>query len=520
LRALLLLIGVAVPLLLGVSAQAASGAGTRAAGTPSAASTQDVMSALGISPNPPAELVFLVDSSDSMAASAHGLYPYVRQELPAYLEALESQQPEDQVVVITFGNPGTAQVIYGPGGPSPDIGLPADAHDGTTDFGQAFSLAIDQLSQPPAGIKVGGVVLLSDGGLDAPADSQYSSYSAPGWAQLRARAQGLPIPVTGYAVPLTTKPAYIADQQRALSTVFSPVRTLPKGTTNLSGALGVTGQQVVYGEVVSAVASDSGKDVQVTWSGLPAKPLNFTSPGQLDVKVTLTARTQKVPLYVTGLRLVAHGLPVTMPRALPDTGPLLPGASVTYPVRLTWQRETIGSSLTGVHRMTSGQLTLTGTVGSTWTPALQSAFDDLKYHPGPLSAAPVRLPAMAASASLFVYVLIALLVVLALLIAGLLRMLLFGSLTFSPVSGEEGALPLLALPVIAAGTMRLTGKQGWVIVRGSPIRKRMKVTLRQDGRTGSARLDRGGRTMITGIEIRHRPLFERNSRSSAEYQRW
>jgi len=518
--ALVALIGVAASTLLGASAQAAPGVGPHATDAPSAASPQDVMSSLGINPNPPAELVFLVDCSDSMAASAHGLYPYVQQQLPAYLETLESQQPNDQVVVITFGNPGTAQVIYGPAAPTPDIGLPPNAHCGTTDFGQAFSLAIDQLSQAPTGVRVGGVVLLSDGGLDAPADPLYSSYSTSGWAQLRARAEGLAIPVTGYAVPLTTNPGYIANQQQALTTVFSSVRTLPQGTTNLSGALGVAGQQVVYGEVTKAVAPDSGKGVRVSWSGLPATPLNLTSQGHVDMKVTLTSQTQKVPLYLTGLHLAVQGLPVTVSGALPDTGPLGPGKSVTYPVRLTWQQETIGSSWSGAKRMTGGQLVLTGTVGSTWTSALQSTLDDLQYHPGRLGGATVRLPALAASASLLPYVLIALAVVVALVVVGVARMLMFGSLTFSPVTGGGGVLRLPALPLVAAGTRRLTGTSGLVIVRGSPIRSRIRVTLRQSGRTSSAPLARGGRTMVAGIEIRHRPLFKRGSRNSAAYQRW
>jgi hypothetical protein len=61
----------------------------------------------------------------------------------------------------------------------------------------------------------------------------------------------------------------MADQQQALSAVFSPARTLTGGTTNLAGELNLAAQQVFYAEVVDAATKDSGKGVQVAWSGLP-----------------------------------------------------------------------------------------------------------------------------------------------------------------------------------------------------------------------------------------------------------
>src|SRR6185437_5135841 len=279
-----------------------------------------------------------------------------------------------------------------------DIGLPASADTVGTDFGQAFDLAISQLNPPHGGAKVGGVVMLSDGQLWAPSDKQYDGgqqFNAPGWATLKTKASGLPIPVTGYAVPLTTSKTYIANQVKALRSVFSSVQTLPQGTTDLAEALSAAGQGVLNSEVTQAVSGDSHRGVQVTWSGLPGtdgQPLDLTSPGHRDVTVTLTDTAGHVPLYVTGLHLKAPGLPFTV-TGLPATETINPGHLVRVPVRLTWSRHsagctpwhTSGCSLTGSAQRLSGRLVLTGVVGSTWTPTLRSAFDDMDFAVGGLS---------------------------------------------------------------------------------------------------------------------------------------
>jgi hypothetical protein len=513
----------AAGLTLGGTARASSPGASGAAGEPPPTSAQAVSSALGIDSNPPAELVFLVDRSDSMGARG-GLYPAVEEQLPAYLQTLASEEPNDQVAVITFGQPGTTQVIYGPGPPTPDIGLPTTAHDGTTDFGQAFAEAIDLLAQRPAGIKVGGVVLLSDGGLDAPADPLYDGgqkYNAPGWNQLHSRAAGLPIPVTGYAVPLTRNPKYVADQKEALSKVFAQVRTLPGGSASLASSLSVAGQQVVYGEVYKKVAPDSGRGVQVTWSGLPSTPLDFRSAGHLDVTVTLTSLAERVPLYVTGLRVSSPGTPVTITATLPETRSFGRGHdSATYPVRLTWQRETIGSSFTGGERKTTGRLILAGVVGSTWTQPLQSTFAYASFSAGALHGNVVTFGQVAASASELKYLLIPGCILAALILAGLLRMLLFGSLTFTAVNQSQGRLLLPPAPVLVWGTRRLIDRGGMVIVRGSPFRGRMKVSLRLSGKPrATVRLERGGQTMAAGIHIVHSRLLRRSRQNYPRYRR-
>lgn len=520
----------AASIALGGTALAAPGVVQRPAGDPPSASAQAVAAALHVDANPAEELIFLVDMSDSMGTGTSGLYHTILQQLPEYMSTLAGEDArenkQDQVVVIGFGNPGKTHIIYGPGGPTTDLGLPPAAHLGTTDFGQAFAKALDLLGRPPSGVKVGGVVLLSDGGMSAPADPVYDGgkgYSAPGWKQLQTRAAELPIPVTGYAVPLTSDPAYVENQKTALTTVFSSVNTLPSATANLAGELDVAGQQAVYGEVTGAVRPDSGLGVQVTWHGLPADgdpPLNLTASGQRAITVTLTSRTAKVPLYVTGLNITSPGTSVTAQGALPGVVQLPPGKSVTVPVTLGWQPQAVGSTLTGGTRDMSGSLTLAGSVRSTWTPALQASYDDMSFSPGALQGSTAQFPVKAAAASdAVVLVILWLLVIAAILVAlyGLARSVVYGTLTLTTVDGVSASRSLLPpFPVHWYSTRRLIGRQGWLLVYGVPFTGRLMVWLRVNGMPSAiVRLNRDGRTMAAGVDIRHSGTARQPARPAA-----
>ena len=529
LASLLLGTGPALGVAGGDIAWASPPAADRVAGPPPT-SAAAVKAALGIG-NVPADLVFLVDISQSMSASRNGLYPDVQQQLPAFLDALSSQEPQDNVTVITFAGPGTAQVIY-TGSLTGDIGLPADANNVGTDFGQAFDLAISQLSKPPAGTKVGGVIMLSDGQLWAPSDPTYDGgkqFQAPGWLALHSRAQNLPIDVTGYAVPLTTSQVYIKDQVKALSAVFSRVQTLPHGTTDLGSALDAAGQRVLNSEVAQAVTADSHQGVRVTWSGLPGPdlPLDLTSPGHLDVGITLTNTAHHVPLYLTSMRLKAPGLPFTV-SGLPATETIDPGHPVRLSVRLTWPRHSTGCtpwhisgcSLSGSPQRISGRLVLAAAVGSTWTPTLRSAFDDMDFAVGGLSGNSTGFAAAAASTGVLVYLLIFLIILAAL--AGLLivRALLHGALILTSVDERSGELPLAPWPLRSSSTQVLIGLPGRITVRGMLFHRGMKIKLQLDGRpAGRTVLEPGGRTMLVGIDIVH--ARERAYRPRPAYgRRW
>ncbi len=302
--------------------------------------------------------------------------------------------------------------------------------------------------------------------------------------------------------------------------MFSSVETLPGGTTDLSGELDVLRQQVVYEEVSQAVAPDNGRGVRVTWSGLPGTgtgdgPLGLTEPGRRTVQVTFTSLATKVPLYVAGLHAISVGGVHVTVSGLPVVLPLKPGASVTVPVTLIWQKKTVGRSLRGGTSTLSGLLRLAGTVTSAWTQTLKTAFDDLNFAPGVLSGNVARLTAKAAVASdLRKHVGQALAVLAAVIVACVLwRMLLFGTLTLTTVDGEQGRAILWWLPFLRFRTRRMIGRKGSMVVTRQPFGDtRITVRLRLKGRPShKIRLGPGGTAMAAGVEITHRRLFGRQA---------
>src|SRR6266567_5005562 len=290
----------------------AHGAPANAAVTP--VNPSPVAAVLGAD-NIPAALVVLVDISDSMSMSQNGLYPQVRTELPQFLAAMAKQDPQDQVAVIEFGNRNDTQVIKPMGPPTPSVPLPADAtHDVGTDLGYAFQLALADLGKVSKNIQLGGVLVLSDGGLYAPDDATYdgkSGYNAPGWAALRRQVRGVGIPVTGYALPLTGNQVDIANLDQALKNCFGPQREmLSSDFSNLSNQFET--QDVLKSRVAVAARPDSGQGVKVTWNGpmTSGGALKLDLPsGHADLSVILTAETRRVPLHVNDLSIQANGFP-------------------------------------------------------------------------------------------------------------------------------------------------------------------------------------------------------------------
>jgi hypothetical protein len=484
-----------------------------------AASTTAVQAGLGVKAVP-AELVFLVDVSDSMFAPG-GMYSRVASDLPMYVKWLAKHEPQDRVTVVTFGRMNSAEVSFGPYPPSdyPDLVVP-DTPEGSTDFGQAFSLALQQFDPLPAGagIKDGGVILLSDGVNDPEGDPQYLDYQGQAWAALRQRAAELPVKVTGYALPLV--PGVLGNQEKALEAVFgSAVRPLPNATTDLGAALQAAGQDIVDRDVASAAAPDSGKGVAVTWSGLPGPhgQLDMTKAGQLTVTVRLRARTTKVPLYLTSLRLQVPGLPVTVSWRPPAAQVLQPGAPpVPFSVRLSWQRFVSGPSFGG-DSTKSGQLLLTGDVRSTYQPTLQSAFGDMAFTAGVLhGGASSQLSATTATRDLTMLLLIVAIVLFALICLVVFLTRLRGTLILTSVDGVQGRLPLGPWPRKKAGTEGLIRQPGKIFVRRGLFSPDMRIELRLTGkRAGDATIKPGGRTMVVGIDILHTSAPESAERPRA-----
>jgi von Willebrand factor type A domain len=502
-------------------------AGTSAA-APSNATPEEVLAALGIHPH--AEFVFLVDTSDSMQSA--GLYQRVRAELSGYLRELAQQQPQDQVVVISFGT--TSEVVYGPGPPTADIGLPAVADGGTSDFGPAFAFALDQLADLPSGIKAGGVVLLSDGSMSAPDDPLYDGgkgYGAPGWAQLRTRARALPIPVTGFVAPLSANRVYVDDEAAAVTAVLSSAVTLPTAATNLPAALSFVTKDVIDNEVGAAVAAevqlDSEGSVLVTWAGLPSagtQPLRLGVAGHLDVELIVTALTQRVPLYLTDLRVTAPGLPLIVTGDLPADVPLAPGHSVTIPIRVAWDGGTSGRSVFGESRTHAGRLALTAQVRSPWTLALTTYFDNVTFAVGGLrDSTSAVLTVSRPTERELPYLVLGVLVVLLLIGVACFRARLSGSLTLTHRDESSGTFELWPWPLARQRTADLIGRPGVVTVHGSVFRRTMRVKLRLDNGARGAhgpvevvRLPPGRLRNINGVDVQHTPRGQRRETPQRE----
>ena len=338
----------------------------------------------------PAELVVLVDISDSMSGRNGGLYPQLRTQLPEFLAAVAKQDPQDRVAVVVFGNRNDTHTIY-TGPPTPDIPLPGDANSRGTDIGYAYQLALSNLARAPGGVQLGDVLLLSDGGLWAPDDPTYDGgrgYQAPGWAALRSQVQGLGIPVTGYGLPLTRNTADIDALGKALTACFgSQQLMLSPNFTDLTGQLNGTQQKILDSRVAIAAGPDSGRGVQVTWAGpaVSGGTVRLDLPsGQANVSVRLTAGSRRIPLHVNDLSVQVTGVPANVTAGISSGDiALKPGQSVTLPVHLSWPAVTGGSAAAaGGTTSWPGKLTLTGHVYSPFTNAIKKYYLDKSFTVG------------------------------------------------------------------------------------------------------------------------------------------
>jgi hypothetical protein len=457
----------------------------------------------------PAELVILVDISQSMSGSHGGLYPQVRTQLPQFLTAVARQDPQDRVAVVVFGNRNDTHTIY-TGPPTPDIPLPGDATSIGTDLGYAFQLALGDLAQAPASIQLGDVMLLSDGGLWAPSDPVYDGgrgYSAPGWATLRRQVQGLGVPVTGYGLPLTSNTAVIDAQDRALTACFgSQQLVLSSNFGDLSAQLTGTQQKILASRVALAARPDSGRGVRVTWAAPPGTngPVRLDLPsGHANLSVRLTSGTRRIPLDARNLSVHATGFPVSVTATIPPGDiALMPGQSVTLPVHLSWTPET---SATGP---AEGTLKLNGQVYSPFTSAIKNYYLDRSFTVGGFSGStspsfPATIPSSLGFLGLLLIILILLAVIAVLGGVAFYRARLNGFLTVSGV-GVGGQLTLPSRPWFSGRMDQAVGIPGTLHVRGNPLNRTMRVRLRSPRLpAGENTIRPGGRTMISGLMVTH-----------------
>lgn len=474
-----------------------------AAGAPPAPAT--VAARLGAN-HIPAEVVILVDTSKSMEWD--GLYPVVKRELPRFMDELKKQDPHDTVGVVVFGTRHDTRVIYlGP--PTTAVSLPPRASSNATDFGYAFQKALDILSRASSKVKVGGVLLLSDGTLNAVGDPHYNGYSAPGWARLRSRAHRLGMTLTGYGFPLRGDRAGIDSVNRALDAVFTHRVTLGPNLGDLGRELSLADQKIMNDRVASAVQPDSGKGIRVAWRELPGSaqtPALDLGTGHAELRLQLTAMTQRVPLDVAGLTVTASGFPVTVTGSVAGGGrSLAPGQSVTVPVRLTWQPVSRRSLSLGGGRAVHGRLTLTGRVTSPYTSAIKDGFDDRSFAVGGLTgeeSAPLvgTIPGPVNDTPW-----LAALVVLLVAAAGAagLSTQMGGRLILVHPEHAPVAIALHRLPWISRSTQKLIGIPGRVTVLGAIRRKRIRVHLRLGQQTDTVVMKPWDQAVIAGVHVIH-----------------
>lgn len=465
----------------------------------------------------PAALVILVDTSSSMAPPT-GLYPQVYQQLRTFLAALAKQDPQDEVAVVQFASKAATHTIYAMGPPTPDIPLQQNpTFTVGTDIGYAFQLGLEDLSQDK-NAQVGGVMLLSDGGMWEPSDLLYDGgkgYSAPGWAQLRHLVQGLGIPVTGYGLPLTTDQGDISALDTALNACFgSQQLTLTSGFDNLSDEFDTAQQKILNSRVAVAAAPDSGRGVRVTWGGAAAGngtiQLNPASD-HANLTVTLTATTGRIPLEVIGASIDITDFPEQVSGiSLPSDIALRPGQSVTVPLRLTWK------PMPGTAPW-SGTIDLNASVKSPDTNAIRNFYQDASFTTGALTgnvstsySASAPAPSYTAAAILFLLVLV-------LLAAGAVVYLgarLSGSLTLRIAGGGRQQETLPRRPRYTFTVTGPAALSGGITVWRMPFSKDMRIKHTRFPQT-SFTLPRGGRVMVAGIEINHYAGYPDDSRINA-----
>ena len=490
---------------------------TRSAGhEPPSASRADVLQELGVG-DIRAEIVILIDISGSMASDS--LYAAIRRDVPAFMAALKKDDPNDLVGVIFFGGPHDDKVII-PGRPDPSIWLPAQPNSQETDFGHAFESAYNLLLGGVAQhITVGGVLLLSDGEVSMPFndDPTYGSsgFTAPGWKKLRAKVHSLPMAITGYDVPLTGKSEFVGNQNEALSHVFYPVETLPSGTTDLSHALDLAKLRITNRKVAKAAAHDNGQGVHVSWGELQGdhgKPLDLAAR-HADVTITLTAATQHVPLYLSGLSITSVGLPVTMRGTVPGGRSLRAGQRAIVRVRLSWTPSRDGMTWMGDPRRVHGaSLKLDAAVSSPFTPTLRSDFADSAFSAGGLRGATSPLfTALEPVQWSVLLMLLAVLGAIALLGGGVaFRARMTGRLLLSTVDKASGEVWLHGLPWLSCRTQKLIGKPGRVTVHGSMRRREIRYRLRIPDRDPfDGALLPGEPEYPGGIKLMHEPRNKR-----------
>jgi hypothetical protein len=311
----------------------------------------------------PAQYVVLVDTSSSMREG--NMYGAVRTALREYLAALS---PTDQLALITFDS--TPKVVFNDTvGQDPDAvlsRLPAVPTGVKTDIGRALQecLAILQGSRDA----VGNVLMFTDGQHDPPPGSAYPYAQGASWEKLRYDAAGLPMPLTGFSVPL--RPGAGVGALKTIVPGAQDLSITPATIGELARQLEVPKRAGRAEKAKSILKSDATASVRARWHS-PAT----IRPGRTKVTLTLHSNAVWVPLTVTDL--VVDSSETSVKVEVPG-GPFTVAPRGSWPVDVfvTWDPGASGPS----ERVTAG-LTARGTVDSAWSPALRQDIG-MTFTPG------------------------------------------------------------------------------------------------------------------------------------------
>ncbi|MQY14935.1 hypothetical protein SRB5_51110 [Streptomyces sp. RB5] len=325
----------------------------------------DVYRALGLD-RLPADYVILVDVSGSMLEK--GRYASVRSALLPFLKGLS---PDDYVALFTFGDKAEAVHLGSAADPAGIVAkLPAaPAGPGVmTDIGAGLDRALTELERPEAA-EIGSVVMFTDGKHEPPGGSDYPRDTGPAWDKLARRGAALDQSreLAAYSLPLATK----ESGTKQLAGVIPETSELkPESVEDLGTYLGRAAERVKARKAALLVAEDKGKGVTAAWS--PSATLDLDR-GSAAGTLTLTARTERVPLTVSGLRMTLDGEPVTV-TGLPPEVTLEPGEARKFPVRVTGDLDAGWLPVRRTREVTA-RPTVHGTVRSAW----ESALDDVTF---------------------------------------------------------------------------------------------------------------------------------------------
>lgn len=321
---------------------------------------EDVYRALGVD-EIAAEYVILIDTSASMQQGVD-LYQGVRESLRSFLAALGAN---DRVALVTFDREPSVR-FHGPAGRNPDpllAALPTQATGGHTDIGRALEAAIRLIRRSSAPIAT--IVMFTDGAHDPAPNSPYPFAEGAGWAELaRLAADADQEQLLAYAVPLQPDAGI-----RPLRSVIPDARVLPVDSiTALTQELDVPKQASRAAKARTAVGADPGRGIVVEWP----TGLGRLSAGENAVELTVRATTERVPLVLSGLRLIADDPDIRL-RTDDEPVTLEPGQQVRVPVEIHWDAGARGLAPLD-RREVDARVTAHARVDSPWADVLR---DDL-----------------------------------------------------------------------------------------------------------------------------------------------